>query len=43
MLLHSWRGFEIVMESDNFNSPSLKRILRGLGVLQSGIRADFKL
>jgi hypothetical protein len=35
------KGFEIVEESENFNAPSLKRILRGLGVLQSGIRAGY--
>ena len=31
-------GFEIVKKNENFNVSSLKKIHRGLGVLQSGIR-----
>jgi hypothetical protein len=29
----------MIEEKKKFNTPSLKKVLRGLGVLQSGIRA----
>jgi hypothetical protein len=28
------RGIEMIEKKKNFNTPSLKRVLRGLGVLQ---------
>jgi hypothetical protein len=40
MMVLSRGDFEIVKERRNINAPSLKMLLRGLGVLQSGIRAE---
>jgi hypothetical protein len=37
MIVLSGKVYEIVDEIENFNAPSLQRILRGLGVLLSGI------
>jgi hypothetical protein len=42
MIVPSRIGLDMVEEKRNFNTPSLKRYLRGLDVLQSGIRAEFK-
>jgi hypothetical protein len=40
-MVPSRRGIEMIEKKKNFNTPSLKRVLRGLGVLQSGIRAGY--
>ena len=41
MIVPSRRGIYIAKGRRNFNSPLLKMLLRGLGVLQSGIRAEY--
>jgi hypothetical protein len=35
MMVPLRRGFEVVEEKWNFNTPSLKNVLRGLGVLHA--------
>jgi hypothetical protein len=37
MMGPSRRGFKMIEEKRNFDTPSFKRVLRGLGVLQDGI------
>jgi hypothetical protein len=41
-MVPSRRGFDMGEKKRNFNTPSLKRVLRELGVLENDIKVEFK-